>query len=189
MPSMCAMETYLNVFRNEDQFVLLRRPANYRCLDEHKKWCSVYRVALYDAFKVSRNSVEPEGSIGVDGEVFPSDNEFLIPPKSTTEFMKRLQRFDFRYPENTTTLFFATGCNRDSIRYNHNGLVILPNYNFISEFSSKIGTSVKVYNSTGTPLIYETSYGIKSVSPVGVLFEHLPFGKAFEVVTAQSFPT
>nr|BDT63414.1 MAG: wsv526-like protein [Sesarmops intermedium nimavirus]GBG35563.1 wsv526-like protein [Sesarmops intermedium nimavirus] len=189
MPSVCAMETDLNVFKSEAKLVPVKRHTNDRCLDEYKPWCPIYRVVLYDTSKVNQNSdVE---SISVDGtEVFPPESEFEIPPKSIAEVMIRLQRFDFRYPGNTGAVIFATGCNRNTNVYNHDGLVILPNNNFIGEFSSEIGPSVKVYNSTNQQLTYRTYYsGVKSDSPVGVLFEHLPLGKTFEAVTAKDFPS
>lgn len=188
MPSVCAMETDLNVFKNEAKLVPVKRHTNDRCLAEYKPWCPIYRVVLYDTSKVTRNS--DVGSISIDGtEVFPPESEFEIPPKSIAEVMIRLQRFDFRYPGNTGAVIFATGCNASTSVYNHDGLVILPNNNFIGEFSSEIGPSVKVYNSTNHPLTYRTYYrSVKSDSPVGVLFEHLPPGKTFEAVTAKDFP-
>lgn len=189
MPSICAMETDLYVFRNKNQSVPVQNPTNDKCLKEYKNWCPVYRAVLYDIFKVSANTTEPAGSFRRDGsEVFPSASEFAVPPKSIAELPIRLQRFDFRYPEHTGAVIFATGCNRDQSAYNHDGLVVLPNYNFIGEFSSEIGPTVRVYNSTDTPLTYKTHYNKKSDSPVGVLFEHLPFDKKFDAVTVQGFP-
>ena len=160
IPSVCAMETDLDVFRNEGRFVPTEFPNNNRCLDEYKTSSPIYQLILYDKVK--------------EKSMFPTDHNFTIPPKCVAELMIRLQRFDFRYPENIGAVMVST----------LDGLVIFPNYNFIGEFPSEIGSSIKVYNSTDTPIDQET----KLISPVGVLFDYLPPEKIFEAVTVENFP-
>ena len=189
MPSICAMETDLHVYNATNELVPLKKQTNRKCLANCEPWCPTYNLTMYDISSITRSTNKDVGSVGVDGkEVFPPDSDFKIPPKCIGELGVRVRRFDFRDPAHIGALIFSTGSKRHNAAFKHDGLVILPNHNFIGEFSSEIGPTISVYNSTEAALRYGTNYKYPEASPVGVLFEHLPSETTFEPVTVENYP-
>nr|BDT63059.1 MAG: wsv526-like protein [Trachysalambria curvirostris nimavirus] len=194
MPSVRIMESDLAVYHTEKVLVPVVKQTNDRCIEHSEDTSPGHRVILYDIMKCcsadEQNHLFHTGSVNERNEErFPEDSHFFIRAKESVPLPVRLRRIDFYRPDTTGAVFFSNGSNKDQTNYHHDGLVVHPNYNFIGEYSSEIGSSIRVYNSTDRMLSYGTYYGKAETSPVSVLFEHLQPGVKFEPVTVNGFPS
>nr|BDT62695.1 MAG: wsv526-like protein [Metapenaeus ensis nimavirus] len=180
-PSICAKETDLSVFHSEGLLVPLGGQTNKQCLQALSDFSPVHGVILFDDSEAG----------GTTRKIFPNDSHHIIPPFSDGQIGVRVQRFDFRDPKTMGVVFLSTGSRHAIDEYTHDGLVIHPNHNFVGEFSSEIGRSVRVFNSTNKPLNMKNFYKSPAeLSPVGVILEYLQPGTAsFEPVSSKGFPS
>ena len=185
-PSIKIMSTDLRLYRSERHMVPTTTNDTDKCIHDYKNWCVMYRLKLYNISSVTGN--ERYGENDSEGEeIFPADSDFFVDPHSAGKIEIRARAFSFRYPNSMAALIFSTGSNRSEDTYSHDGLLVLPNHNFVGEFSSEIGPDVEVFNTSDTRLGYSTLYLLEGEnSPIGVLFEHLPPGRVFEPVTTSS---
>lgn len=157
-PSVCAMETDADVYIRDGAMVPTGVPANETCLHDVGEDTPLYTLPMYDVTHITPGEVR-------------------ILPKQYNRLPLRVRRFDFRNTDSVAATLFSSGCD---------GLVVLPNHNFVGGYSSEIGHGVGVYNSSDVDLIHG---GILNASPVCVLFDVLPPWKKFEAVTVRTFPS